>query len=279
MDSDDVAPADMPWFRAPDPLDAAVRGEPVDDPAVEALVADLRDAYLPRTEPARSPALAAFAGPSAGRAVTAPQAIAPAASGGRRRARAATAALVGTVTGKVLLGGAVAAAAMGGLHAAEVVDVPVLPDVGRSAPAEAPAEPTTPTVEVPAPLPDAAEHGVVSGGGEREPGLPATDPGPPPAWPTDQVPSEAGSGPPTSPADPPWPKPAPRDAPAADPPAADPPAADLPAVGPAPAPEPAPPGPPASGGDAGRNSGAGAAPEAAPTAPADAPAPISPSRP
>lgn len=35
---------------------------------------------------------------------------------------------VATVTGKVVLGGAVAAASVGGLHAADVVDVPGLPD-------------------------------------------------------------------------------------------------------------------------------------------------------
>lgn len=136
MAYDDVPPDDMHLFgRTRDPLDAALRGE-ADDPAVAALVDDLRSAYLPDGTPARSRALAAFAGtgdepivavrPSPSRPLA--PVVEPVASPGRRIA-VGVAAFVATLSGKLVLGGAVAAATLGGLHAADVVDVPLLPRV------------------------------------------------------------------------------------------------------------------------------------------------------
>ncbi len=53
--------------------------------------------------------------------------------GPRRRLRvvAASSAFVGTIGGKILLGAAMAAAAVGGAHATEVIDVPGLPHMGH----------------------------------------------------------------------------------------------------------------------------------------------------
>jgi hypothetical protein len=132
MALDDVPPDEMHLFGPTrDPLDAALRGES-DDPAVTALVGDLRSAYLPEGTRARSDALVAFAGTGEGAALAATvarpgtPAVEPAVPLGRRVA-VGVAAFAATVTGKVVLGGAVAAAALGGLHASEVVDVPLLP--------------------------------------------------------------------------------------------------------------------------------------------------------
>jgi hypothetical protein len=132
MASDDVPPDEMNLFGLTrDPLDAALRGES-DDPAVTALVRDLRSAYVPEGTRARSDALVAFAGTaeSAAGASTGAPPRQPAAGPVvplLRRVAVGVAALAATVTGKVLLGGAVAAAGLGGLHASEVVDVPLLP--------------------------------------------------------------------------------------------------------------------------------------------------------
>jgi hypothetical protein len=62
----------------------------------------------------------------------------PAASGvgGKRRLATKAAAVFGAVSVKVMLGAAVAAASVGGAHALGVVDVPGLPDGGRSAPVQ-----------------------------------------------------------------------------------------------------------------------------------------------
>jgi len=143
MAADDVPLPEMSHFRAaPDPVDAVLRGEPADDPALEALVRDLREAYLPDAPRARSAALLAFAGPAsaAGDPALTPAGPAPVASLPRgRRARVAIAAFAATLAGKVVLGGAVAAATVGGLHAVEVVDVPLLPDVDRRPPVTDPA--------------------------------------------------------------------------------------------------------------------------------------------
>ena len=51
----------------------------------------------------------------------------------RKKMFAGVSAMVGTLTGKVLLGTAVAAAAVGGAQAADVVDIPGLPDPARPA--------------------------------------------------------------------------------------------------------------------------------------------------
>lgn len=132
MALDDVPTDDMFWFGSRDPLDASLRGES-EDPAIDVLVHDLRAAYLPQGTRPRSEALAAFAGPANGVALGTVGARPPAAAVpdrpvpvGRRIAVGA-AAFAATITGKVVLGGAVAAATLGGLHASETVDVPLLP--------------------------------------------------------------------------------------------------------------------------------------------------------
>lgn len=165
MAPDDVPPDEMHLFGLThDPLDAALRGES-DDPAVAALVQDLRAAYLPDGQRPRSAALAAFAGAADDPAVEAivssarprvePVAV-PAVPLGRRVA-VGVAAFAATITGKVVLGGAVAAAALGGLHAGEVVDVPLLPDRPpvQTAPSTVPEMPERPeAVDLPtAPAP------------------------------------------------------------------------------------------------------------------------------
>ncbi|HEX6424634.1 MAG TPA: hypothetical protein VFZ79_14225 [Acidimicrobiales bacterium] len=125
MDDPCVPEADMRRSgSARDPVDAVLRGdgEGRDLLDVAALVHDLRAAY-DRAEPlARGPQLTAFTvagGPHAERL-------------GRKRHSMLTglSAFLGTLTGKVVLGTAVTAASVGGLHAADVVDVPVLPDTG-----------------------------------------------------------------------------------------------------------------------------------------------------
>jgi hypothetical protein len=132
MALDDVPPGDMFWFGTRDPLDAALRGES-DDPAVDVLVRDLRATYLPEGTRPRSEALAAFAGPADGVALgtvgarpdVVPVPDRPVSIG--RRVLVGAAAFAATITGKVVLGGAVAAATLGGLHATDTVDVPLLP--------------------------------------------------------------------------------------------------------------------------------------------------------
>lgn len=132
MASDDVPPHEMFLFPpSGDPLDAALHAGS-DDPAVDALVRDLRAAYLPEGTRPRSAELAAFAGTGEGVPVgavrtrpAAPVVEAPVPIG--RRAAVAAAAFAATITGKIVLGGAVAAAALGGLHATDTVDVPLLP--------------------------------------------------------------------------------------------------------------------------------------------------------
>ena len=115
MPLDDVPPEEMlRSSAAPDPIDAALRGGPVGDPAIEALVTDIRAAYL-RDEPRpRSSALAAFAGPVDGSpapigAATAATTTATTATTAPTRARPARSRLViglaafaATITGKVV---------------------------------------------------------------------------------------------------------------------------------------------------------------------------------
>lgn len=109
---------------ARDPIDAVLHGdgEGSDLLDVAALVHDLRSAYA-RAEPlARGPELTAFteahldAGPDLGRK--------------RNSMLTGLSGFLGTLTGKIVLGTAVTAASVGGLHASDVVDVPALPDTG-----------------------------------------------------------------------------------------------------------------------------------------------------
>lgn len=164
MADDDVPPVEMSWIRSrPDALDAALSGDETDADLL-AVVAALRSAYLPEEPLSRSAALNAFCETGV-RPVAAPV-VEP--SGWRTasaRAAAAVAAFAATVTGKVVLGSAIAAAGVGGMHAAEVIDVPFLPNHDRPAPAvddDVPASvlppvPTDPVDVVPPAIgPDAA---------------------------------------------------------------------------------------------------------------------------
>lgn len=153
----DVPPDDMVFFASRDPLDAALRGE-TDDPALGALVGDLRSAYLAGGDRPRSDALTAFAGPADGPALgtigTRPDPASSRRVPLRRRAAVGVAAFAATLAGKVVLGGAVAAATLGGLHATDVVDVPLLPH-DSTIEGTPPADPALPDVADP--------HGVLGG--------------------------------------------------------------------------------------------------------------------
>jgi hypothetical protein len=121
----------------PDPLDAVLDGENGDEDLLEVavLVHDLRAAYR-RNHPLEvGPELAGFTGAHlpATRDTATETDVGPAGATdrrGRKRPTVLTAisAFVATLTGKVVLGTAIAAASAGGLHAADVVDLPVLPD-------------------------------------------------------------------------------------------------------------------------------------------------------
>lgn len=139
MTSDDVPAGEMfASRRDSEALDAAVRGEQVEDAALAALVGDLRASCVSREPRRRSPELVAYAG--TGEAplglVTAPQPrVHPGFQpSGSAKVAAAVAAFLATLTGKLVFGGAVAAATLGGLHATEVVDVPLLPDRSEAPP-------------------------------------------------------------------------------------------------------------------------------------------------
>jgi hypothetical protein len=145
----DAVPSDeMRWPAAKtDPIDAVLDDAVVDDDLLDvaAVVHDIRAAYRPATSLRRSEALAAFTDAhldadhdpaSRKRAARRDGEVLGAVSVARhneRRRRTRTTMLstlsgfLGTLTGKALLGTAVAAASVGGLHAADVVDLPVLP--------------------------------------------------------------------------------------------------------------------------------------------------------
>lgn len=152
MADDAVSSGEMRWNTSQtDPIDAVLSGDPA-DPGDEDLlhvanvVHDIRSAYLPAEPLRRRAALAAFtqSRPEAAVDPTAPtgdQAAATPAEAsvgeasnagpdGRKRPKmlSTISGFVGTVAGKAVLGTAVAAASVGGLHAADVVDVPTLPD-------------------------------------------------------------------------------------------------------------------------------------------------------
>jgi hypothetical protein len=144
---DGVSSGEMRWPAAQtDPIDAVLDDVAVDDDLLDvaAVVHDIRAAYLPAAPLRRSDALAAFtdarldAGDDlAARPSGRPDPTVAGVAGGTRRTerrrRTRTTMLttvsgfVGTLTGKVVLGTAVAAAGVGGLHAADVAEVPILP--------------------------------------------------------------------------------------------------------------------------------------------------------
>lgn len=152
----------MRWIGSPtnpvDPIDAVMDGdvEGGDLLAIAAIVHDLVAAY-DRGEPleVRSE-LAAFCGThlatvpgwgvGADEAPTRVGGVAALEHGSRRKRRmlGRLGGFAGTVAGKVLLTSAVAAAGVGGLHAAGAVDVPALPDRGRPVEQPEPATDRTP---------------------------------------------------------------------------------------------------------------------------------------
>lgn len=148
MGDDCVPSSEMRWIGShPDPLDAVLYGDGEGDDLLDvaAVVHDLRSAYT-RTQPLqRSAELTAFthAHPTTGPDTAVALAIPPGGEVGepdveplgrkRRSVLTGLGGFVGTLTGKLVLTTAVAAASVGGLHAADVVDVPVLPDTSPHA--------------------------------------------------------------------------------------------------------------------------------------------------
>jgi hypothetical protein len=146
----------MRWSRPQrDPIDALFTDTALDEDLGElaAIVHDLRSAYLPDHELRRSAELAGLTGTSLTDNGDLLVTAASNADGSalqtaglpplrerldRKRAKMITAiaSFVGTLTGKVAIGATVAAASVGGLHATEVIDVPLLPDAGRPAAVE-----------------------------------------------------------------------------------------------------------------------------------------------
>lgn len=114
-------------------IEAVLRGEqPTGDDelgSVAEFVGDLRATYESGPDPVRSPALTAFMEAPALEAQAVMQPTWRQRLEGRRiRMLSGLSGFLATVTGKVVLTGAVAAASVGGLHAGDVVDVPGLPD-------------------------------------------------------------------------------------------------------------------------------------------------------
>jgi hypothetical protein len=113
-----------------DPIDAVLSGEPLDEDLLDvaAIVHDIRATYLPMAPvDARVGSFDARVGSISDRRNAEP-------TGRKPRTMLSTfGGFVGTLTGKVLAGTAVAAASVGGLHAADVVDVPGLPGNDRPA--------------------------------------------------------------------------------------------------------------------------------------------------
>jgi hypothetical protein len=147
MGDDCVPSSEMRWNgKQPDPIDAVLDGggDGEDVLHVAVIVHDLRATYTP-TEPLDiRPELAEFVGAHVGTDLAAVDSTRPVPSERgdafppeprRRKLNSmlgAIGALVATATGKVVLTTAVAAASVGGLHSADVVDVPVLPDTNRT---------------------------------------------------------------------------------------------------------------------------------------------------
>jgi hypothetical protein len=148
----------MRWNPShPDPhrdlIDAVLSGEPLDEDLLDvaAIVHDIRSSYLPVTSPSHDSGLPAAiwarldtdADLIAGEGSTASSATCVGLTGnvsdaeprGRKRDKmlSTVSGFVGTLTGKMLLGTAVTAASVGGLHAADVVDIPALPGNDRPA--------------------------------------------------------------------------------------------------------------------------------------------------
>jgi hypothetical protein len=143
----------MRWIASQtDRIDAVLGGDPVGDDLLDvaAIVHDIRSTYLPVEPLRRSEALAAFTqahlDADGTRAATAgaTTSVASAVSVGharrtelagrnRNQMLSTISGFVGTLIGKAVVGTALAAASVGGLHAADVVDLSVLPDDGGPA--------------------------------------------------------------------------------------------------------------------------------------------------
>lgn len=148
---EDVTSDEMRWISSQtDPVDAVLSGDAHDEDLLDvaAIVHDLRSAYLPEEPLCHRPALAAFTGahletdrdrggsvrhgvPAAAASIAAQTHRAEPIGRTRNKMLSAISGLVATLTGKVFLGTAVAAASVGGLHAADVVTVPALPNNDR----------------------------------------------------------------------------------------------------------------------------------------------------
>jgi hypothetical protein len=130
-----------------DPIDAVLSGDPLEEDLLDvaAIVHDIRSAYLPSEPLALGSSLLELTGASVATGLDhAEVAVASGASRGSpddagtthregRKMLSTVSTFVGTLTGKVVLGAAVAAASVGGLHAADVVDVPAMPGSGPPA--------------------------------------------------------------------------------------------------------------------------------------------------
>ena len=134
MAEPDVPGGEMvPRRRSPDPLADLLSGSAGDaSDGLGRVAEDLWSAFVPDVLE-RSAELAALTDRTR---PPAPPVLAPRGRG----VKVVVGTFLATLGGKIVLGGAVAAAAVGGLHAAEVVDVPLLPDVGT----HEGDEPTTP---------------------------------------------------------------------------------------------------------------------------------------
>jgi hypothetical protein len=171
MDHDDVFEGEMHLFRSqPDPIDAVVGDEVLDEDFTDiaAIVHELRAAYMPVEPLAPSSALSAFTEVPVGDLLVAAGSKAHGSTHQmaglpnpkeprRKKMLSAVGAFVTTLTGKVMLTTAVAAASVGGLHAADVVDLPLLPDKAIEAPLEE--TPTADEVRQDGETPDQAEAG------------------------------------------------------------------------------------------------------------------------
>ena len=179
MAEPDVPGGEMvPRRRSPDPLADLLSGSAGDaSDGLGRVAEDLWSAFVPDVLE-RSAELAALTDRTR---PPAPPVLAPRGRG----VKVVVGTFLATLGGKIVLGGAVAAAAVGGLHAAEVVDVPLLPDVGT----HEGDEPTTPD-------PDSDLPPVPQPGLDDDPTDGGTNP-PTGGDPAGNDPTDGGSNPPT----------------------------------------------------------------------------------
>jgi len=130
-----MSPADVPEDAmnqlTDTDIEALLSGQPTEGApsGLTTFVADLRSEYSATHEVAASTALAEFL--DVIDLTDAPHQTSSV-SGRGVKAVSALGAFVATTAGKIVLGTAVAAASIGGAHAAELVDVPLLPEVSNT---------------------------------------------------------------------------------------------------------------------------------------------------